>query len=59
MEKGENMYIRFFIPEEYYCRTIIVIPRPYYGTVSSSYSTLDAVPSSSTDSGWRNVSLFV
>ena len=49
------MYVRFFVPEEYYCRSIVIIPRPYFGTVSSSFSTIEPYPSFSTNSGWRNV----
>ena len=52
------MHIRFFVPEEYYCRSIIVIPRPYYGSMSSSFSTLEAYPSFSTVNGWRTVCFF-
>ena len=48
------MYFRFFVPEEYYCRSIVVLPRPYYGSMSSSFSTMKAYPSFSTY-GWRNV----
>ena len=49
------MYVRFFVPEEYYCRPFNIIPRPYYGTTTSSWSTKVAFPSFSTLSGWRDV----
>ena len=58
LNQGEEMYVRFFVPEEYYCRPIIVIPRPFYGTVTSSFSTLVAYPSWSTITGWRKVFFF-
>ena len=56
--KGETMYVRFFIPEDMYCHSIVLVPRPYYGTLSWSFSTLEAYPEFSTVTGWRNVCVF-
>ena len=49
------MYVRFFVPEEYYCRPINIIPRPYYGAPSSAWSTREAYPTFSSQYGWRDV----
>ena len=51
--------MRFFVPEEYYCRPINIIPRPYYGAPSASFSSWEAYPTFSTDTGWRDVCDFL
>ena len=59
LAQGERMYVRFFLPEEYYCRPFHVISRPYYGSVSSFFSTFTAYPDFSTARGWRKVNIFL
>ena len=51
---GETMYFRFFLPEELYCRSVVVIARPYYGTPSLLLSTQTAFPNFD-NYGWRQV----
>ena len=48
------MYFRFFLPEEYYCHSVVVRIRPYYGSPTLLLSSKTAYPDF-VNYGWRQV----